>query len=44
MSRDVYLAVVGRRRRPGGAHALGEEIGQLIAEAGAVLIAAASAV
>jgi uncharacterized protein (TIGR00725 family) len=38
MSRDVYLAVVGPSAATPAEHALGEEIGQLIAEAGAVLI------
>ena len=38
MSKDVYIAVVGPSAATPAEHALGEEVGRLIAEAGAVLV------
>jgi uncharacterized protein (TIGR00725 family) len=38
MNRDVYIAVVGPSAATPAEHALGEEVGRLIAEAGAVLV------
>jgi uncharacterized protein (TIGR00725 family) len=38
MNRDVYIAVVGPSAATPSEHALGEEVGRLIAEAGAVLV------
>jgi uncharacterized protein (TIGR00725 family) len=38
MNRDIYVAVVGPSAATPTEHALGEEIGRLIAEAGAVLV------
>ncbi len=38
MNRDIYVAVVGPSATTPTEHALGEEIGRLIAEAGAVLV------
>ncbi len=38
MNRDTYVAVVGPSAATPTEHALGEEIGRLIAEAGAVLV------
>jgi uncharacterized protein (TIGR00725 family) len=38
MKKDVYIAVVGPSAATPTEHALGEEIGRLIAEAGAVLV------
>ncbi len=38
MNRDIYVAVVGPSAATPAEHALGEEIGRLIAEAGAVLV------
>ncbi len=37
-NRDVYIAVVGPSAATPAEHALGEEVGRLIAEAGAVLV------
>lgn len=38
MKRDVYIAVVGPSAATPAEHQLGEEVGRLIAEAGAVLV------
>ena len=38
MRRDVYIAVVGPSAATPSEHSLGEEVGRLIAEAGAVLV------